>query len=131
MAFQLHLQFLAEKEGNSQASLLSSALEEATSEYLQHNKSPSRQVGELDTRVLTIIWPFIGPRPWPREKLKRPLPSLEQLQEEEKKIIGDFTSIQGPKVDIEGYYAPSWEKMQALMRPSKAFNAIIDSFFTQ
>jgi len=30
-------------------------------------------------------------------------------------------------VELEGYYAPNQEKLTAVMRPSTAFNAIIDT----
>ena len=40
----------------------------------------------------------------------------------------DLIECQGPPVDIGGYYRPDPVKAEAAMRPSKAFNALIDNY---
>ena len=44
------LEHYAEHAGNEKASILAKALDQAIEKFLNNNKSPSRKVGELDTR---------------------------------------------------------------------------------
>ena len=50
-----------------------------------------------------------------------------QLTEKEGEIVQTLNDVQGSPVDIDGYYLPSEEKVEAAMRPSETFNAIINS----
>jgi isocitrate dehydrogenase len=51
----------------------------------------------------------------------------KQLAQNETKIISELNNAQGKKVDIGGYYRPVSDKAFAAMRPSKTFNAILES----
>jgi isocitrate dehydrogenase len=54
-------------------------------------------------------------------------PLAKALTENEKKILGELNSVQGKPVDIGGYYQPDMKKVNAIMRPSATFNAIVDA----
>ena len=40
---------------------------------------------------------------------------------------GPVAAVQGQAVDIGGYYKPDFDKLEAIMRPSKTFNAALAS----
>src|SRR5699024_9655412 len=50
LALSVSLEHLGKKYDNPKALALSKALDEATNTFLDHQKSPSRKVGELDNR---------------------------------------------------------------------------------
>ena len=41
--------------------------------------------------------------------------------------MAELNEVQGDSVDIGGYYYPDPEKMTAVMRPSKTFNATLEA----
>ena len=43
-------------------------------------------------------------------------------------ILKDLMDCQGPAVDVGGYYKVDPAKAAAAMRPSKAFNELIDNY---
>ena len=53
-------------------------------------------------------------------------PVAEQLEEKEAEISKELLDIQGSPVDLGGYYWVDEDKTNQVMRPSKAFNEIID-----
>ena len=50
LALAVSLDHLGARYGNERAKVLGATLDEATTQYLLSNKSPSRRVGELDNR---------------------------------------------------------------------------------
>ena len=54
-------------------------------------------------------------------------PIAKALKEHESQIEKELLSVQGEPVDMDGYYLPDIEKVARAMRPSKTFNAIINS----
>jgi isocitrate dehydrogenase len=60
LALAVSLEDLANKTGNAKIKVLAEALNKANSQFLNNNKSPSRKVGELDTRgshfYLAMYW---------------------------------------------------------------------------
>jgi isocitrate dehydrogenase len=52
----------------------------------------------------------------------------QQLADNEAKIIAEFKDVQGKHVDIGGYFKPQADKLTDVMRPSKTFNALLQSF---
>ena len=50
-----------------------------------------------------------------------------ELEKNEQKIAEELLAAQGPPVDIGGYYLPDAAMSEKAMRPSAAFNAIIDA----
>jgi isocitrate dehydrogenase len=54
-------------------------------------------------------------------------PLAKTLRDNEDTIVAEFNEVQGSPVDIGGYYYPDAEKTTAVMRPSKTFNAALES----
>ena len=60
LALGVSLEHFAEKDGNDKAAILSSTLDEATSKFLDNDKSPTRRLGGIDNRgshfYLALYW---------------------------------------------------------------------------
>jgi len=132
LALAVSIEDLAIKSGNAKAKVLAAALDQANSEFLNTNKSPSRKVGELDTRgshfYLTLYWAqaLAGQDDDPELK-SRFSPVAEQMAENERKIVDELNAAQGQSVDIGGYYHPNKELTSQAMRPSATLNGILTS----
>ena len=59
-----------------------------------------------------------------RDPAWRPL--ADKLQAGEEEITKQLVECQGGSVDIGGYYHPDPAKTEAVMRPSKLFNELMD-----
>ncbi|MDP8924219.1 MAG: NADP-dependent isocitrate dehydrogenase, partial [Chloroflexota bacterium] len=130
LALAESLSFLAEKTGNAAAGVLARTLDAATGRLLEEDKSPSRRVGELDTRgshfYLTLFWAQALAEQDEDAGLREAFaPLAKQLVADEDKIIGELAEIQGRPVDLGGYYFPELEKARATMRPSETLNEAI------
>ena len=132
LALAVSLDEFAQKNDNNKAQVLASALDEATSQFLNNNKSPSRKTGELDTRgshfYLALYWARALAKQNQNEALRAKfIPVAQQLTENETKIIAELNTVQGKTVDIGGYYYPSYELVAEIMRPSDSFNLVINN----
>ncbi|MNW69030.1 Isocitrate dehydrogenase [NADP] [compost metagenome] len=59
-------------------------------------------------------------------ELKAKFASLAKtLAQEEPKIVAELAQVQGKPADIGGYYAIDKAKVDAVMRPSATFNAVL------
>jgi isocitrate dehydrogenase len=117
---------------NDKARLLAKTLDQAIGKHLENERSPSRKVGELDTRgshfYLALYWAqALAEQTEDREVRSRLAPVAKALAEKEAKIIDELNGAQGQPMDIGGYYKPDLERTTRAMRPSSAFNAIIDA----
>ncbi len=131
LALAVSLDFLGEKYGNPQAKILGEALDKATTEYLNNNRSPSRKVNELDNRgshfYLAMYWAEALAGQTDDPALANTFaPVAKAMQEQEEVIVNELNAVQGNPVDMGGYYFPVEELVSAAMRPSKTLNAIID-----
>ena len=116
------------KTGNEKAKILAVALDAATGQLLDNNKSPSPKTGQLDNRgsqfYLTLYWAqALAEQTQDQELQARFAPLAKALAENEKKIIEELNAVQGQAVDIGGYYFPDRTKVSAVMRPSATLNA--------
>jgi isocitrate dehydrogenase len=50
------------------------------------------------------------------------------LAAHEATITDELIEVQGPPMDIGGYYLPDPDQASAAMRPSATFNAILEEF---
>ncbi|MEL6350672.1 MAG: NADP-dependent isocitrate dehydrogenase [Cyanobacteria bacterium J06627_28] len=130
LALAVTLEELGKKTNNNKAIVLAETLNQATSELLDKDKSPSRKVNELDNRgshfYLTLYWAKALASQDKEASLKTHFqPLAEQLSSQEETVVSELTAAQGSAVDIGGYYLPDLEKAQAAMRPSPAFNSEI------
>jgi isocitrate dehydrogenase len=132
LALAVSLEDLGKKTDNPRAKLLSKTLDAATEKLLDNNKNPSRKVGELDNRgsqfYLAMYWAQELTAQSEDKELAEHFASLaKQLAEHEDAIVAELNEAQGNPVDIGGYYYPDSEKVTAVMRPSKTFNATLEA----
>ncbi len=116
---------------NPKALILAKALDVATGKLLENNKSPERNVGELDNRgshfYLTLYWANALAEQNDDLALKdKFLPIAEALGRNENVILSELNAAQGSPIDLGGYYALNVTLAENAMRPSKTFNEIID-----
>ncbi len=131
LALAVSLEDLAGKTGNAKIKVLADTLDQANSTFLNSDKSPSRKVGELDTRgshyFLAQYWArALAEQDDDAELKKLFTPVAQQLTENEQSIVDELNSVQGQAVDIGGYYHPDRAKTAAVMRPSATFNKILE-----
>jgi len=117
---------------NEKAALFAETLDQAIGKFLEHGKSPSRKVGELDTRgshfYLALYWAqSLAAQDKDKEVQGRFTKVAKELGDNEAKIITEMNSAQGSPTDMGGYYHPDAEKTSRAMRPSATFNSIIDA----
>ena len=98
-----------------------------SSAFLDENKSPSRKAGELDNRgshfYLALYWAqALAAQNDDAELQSQFSPFVETLAQNEHLIVEKLIAVQGPSMDIGGYYQPDEEKTNAAMRPSELFN---------
>ncbi len=132
LALAVSIEDMAIKTGNNKAKVLAAALDKANGMFLNNDKSPSRKVGELDTRgshfYLAMYWAQSLAEQDDDSELKAMFtPIAEQLSSHEAKIVDELNSVQGKPVELGGYYCPDKAKTSQIMRPSATFNAVIDS----
>ncbi|MGJ7457237.1 NADP-dependent isocitrate dehydrogenase [Halomonas sp. RA08-2] len=127
LAMTASLEHLAKQHGNARATLLADALDRATGQFLECNKSPSRKVGELDNRgshfYLALYWAQALAAQDEDTELKSLFGRLaESLEAKESTILEELNGVQGQPVDLKGYYHADPEIARAVMRPSKTLN---------
>lgn len=130
LALGVSLEHLSSVFDNDKAQVLADTLDLANAKFLTENKSPSRQVGELDNRgshfYLALYWAeALAAQNKEPELAARFAPFYKALAENEAKIVEELNAVQGQPVDIGGYYRPGDEKVSAAMRPSATFNAAL------
>jgi isocitrate dehydrogenase len=132
LALAVSIEELAQKTRNRKAQVLAEALDQANSQYLENNKSPSRKVGEIDNRgsqfYLTLYWARALAQQSSDPDLQSQFAEIaEKLELNESTIVGELISCQGSAVDIGGYFHPDPALASKAMRPSTTFNAIIEN----
>ncbi len=130
LALAVALETLGRKTDNANALLLGKALNQATSDYLENAKSPSRKVNELDNRgshfFLAMYWAQAVAAQDENAELQTMFAKLAQeLSDNEETILAELLAAQGSPVDIGGYFQPDVEKMRQAMRPSATLNGIL------
>ncbi|MGN8277131.1 NADP-dependent isocitrate dehydrogenase [Pseudomonas sp. SMN5] len=130
LALAASLEHLGVTYNNPKALVLSKTLDQATGEFLDRNKSPSRKVGGIDNRgshfYLTLFWAQALAAQNDDAALKAQFtPLAKTLTDNEEKIVAELNAVQGKPVDIGGYYFANPELTSKAMRPSNTFNAAI------
>jgi isocitrate dehydrogenase len=123
---------LARATTNAKARVFADALHKANTKFLDQDKSPSRKVGELDTRgshfYLALYWAEALAAQTEDKALQTRFSQVaKQLKDNEAKIIAELNGAQGRPVDLGGYYRPNPAKASKAMRPSPTLNAIVDA----
>ena len=133
LALGVSLEHFAEKDGNDKAAILSSTLDEATSKFLDNDKSPTRRLGGIDNRgshfYLALYWAQELASQKSNEELSDIFkPLAEKLGSNESKIVEELISVQGKTASVGGYYFMDDTLSESVMRPSSTLNEAIDNF---
>jgi len=130
LALAVSFEHLATTTGNARAQVLADTLDRATGTFLLENKSPRRSVGELDNRgshfYLATYWAQELAKQTEDAELAKDFAAIaEALTSNEEAIVGELAEVQGPAVDLGGYYRPDAAKAAEIMRPSATFNKVL------
>ncbi|AVP58059.1 NADP-dependent isocitrate dehydrogenase [Pulveribacter suum] len=130
LALAVSLEDLGIKNNNPRAKLLARTLDAATGKLLDNNKGPSPKTGQLDNRgshfYLALYWAEALAAQTEDKELAAQFAAFAQaLADNEQKIVDELNAVQGKPADIGGYYLPELSKLQAVMRPSSTFNAVL------
>ena len=130
LALAASLEHLGVNYNNPKALVLSKTLDQATGQFLDNNKSPSRKVGNIDNRgshfYLAMYWAQALAAQTEDAALQAQFATLaETLTENEATIVAELNAVQGKPVDIGGYNHADAELISKAMRPSATFNAAI------
>ncbi|WP_428095527.1 NADP-dependent isocitrate dehydrogenase [Candidatus Thioglobus sp.] len=132
LALAVSLEHLSAAFDMPKAQILATTLDAATSKFLDNDKSPSRQVGELDSRgshfYLAMYWAqALAAQTQDSELQAQFTPVAKALSTNESIIIAELNVVQGEIAQLGGYYQPSPELVVKLMRPSLTLNTVIES----
>ncbi|MGF6316790.1 isocitrate dehydrogenase [Pseudomonas frederiksbergensis] len=130
LALAASLEHLGVTYNNPKALVLAKTLDQATGQFLDNNKSPSRKVGNIDNRgshfYLALYWAQALAAQTEDTALQAQFGELAKtLTENEATIVAELNAVQGKPVDIGGYYHANAELISKAMRPSSTFNAAI------
>jgi len=130
LALAASLEHLVVTYNNPKALVLAKTLDQATGQFLDNNKSPSRKVGNIDNRgshfYLALYWAQALAAQSEDTALQAQFGQLAKtLAENEATIVAELNAVQGKPVDIGGYYHANAELISKAMRPSNTFNAAI------
>src|SRR6218665_492078 len=130
LALAVSLEDLGRKTGNAKAKVLAKTLDAATGKLLDNNRNPSAKTGQLDNRgsqfYLALYWAQeLAAQADDAELARWFAPLARQLADDEQTIVAELAAVQGRPADIGGYYLPDPAKLDAVMRPSPAFNAAL------
>ncbi|MCU1771269.1 NADP-dependent isocitrate dehydrogenase [Pseudomonas sp. 13B_3.2_Bac1] len=130
LALAASLEHLGVNYNNPKALVLSKTLDQATGQFLDNNKSPSRKVGNIDNRgshfYLAMYWAQALAAQTEDAALQAQFATLAKtLTENEATIVAELNAVQGKPVDIGGYYHADAELISKAMRPSATFNSAI------
>ncbi|WP_085699135.1 NADP-dependent isocitrate dehydrogenase [Pseudomonas sp. B26(2017)] len=130
LALAASLEHLGVNYNNPKALILSKTLDQATGQFLDNNKSPSRKVGNIDNRgshfYLAMYWAQALAAQTEDAALQAQFATLAKtLTENEATIVAELNAVQGKPVDIGGYYHANAELISKAMRPSATLNAAI------
>ena len=133
MALAPSLEHIAERTGNARARILANALDDATTRFLDEDKSPTRRLGGIDNRgshfYLALFWAeALAGQTSDLSLAQEFVPLARDLRAQEYTIVEELISVQGQPVDIGGYYRPDPAKCEAVMRPSATFNQTLKNW---
>ena len=132
LALAASLEHLANTTGNKKAKILADTLDQATGEFLDNNRSPSSQVGELDNRgshfYLAMYWAQALAEQSDNAEMQSQFSALAQaLTDNEAKIVKELNDDQGRPMDLNGYYFTDDDLATKAMRASATLNSAIDN----
>jgi len=131
LALAESLDHIGRVSNNAKAKVLAQTLHQANTKFLDSDRSPSRKVGELDTRgshfYLAVYWAeALAAQTQDKELQTRFSRMATQLKQDEAKILAELNAAQGEPVDVGGYYRADVVLVAKAMRPSPTLNGIVD-----
>lgn len=132
LALAASLEHLSNTTKNIKAHILAETLDKATGVFLDNNKSPSRNVGELDVRgshfYLMVYWAQALAEQNDNIELQHHFKTLAKtLTENEAQILVELNAVQGQAIDVNGYYVVDDILASLAMRPSMTLNSSINA----
>jgi len=127
LALAVSLEHLSNTFNNPEAKILATTLDQATSQFLETNRSPSRKVNELDNRgshfYLGMYWAQALAEQNDSSELKAKFaPLAKTLADNEQEIVKQLNDVQGSAMDIGGYFKPDPKIASEALRPSSILN---------
>jgi isocitrate dehydrogenase len=131
-ALAASFEHLATTAGNARAQVLADTLDRATGTFLDENRSPGRKLGTIDNRgshfYLALYWAEELAQQTEDAELASAFADVAgALRSNEQTIVDELLAVQGSPADIGGYYRPSDEKAEQVMRPSSTLNEVLGS----
>ena len=131
-ALAASFEHLATTAGNARAQVLADTLDRATGTFLDENRSPGRKLGTIDNRgshfYLALYWAEELAKQTEDAELASAFADVAgALRGNEQTIVDELLAVQGSPADIGGYYRPSDEKAEKVMRPSSTLNEVLGS----
>jgi isocitrate dehydrogenase len=132
MAMVVSLEHVARVADLPRAAVLAATLDRAIERLLEQGRSPSRKVGEIDTRgshaSLAVFWADeLATQTEDADLAALFTPIAAVLGTGEEAVLAELLAAQGSPVDVGGYYRPDPTLADAAMRPSPTLNAAIDA----
>ncbi|NOQ81801.1 MAG: NADP-dependent isocitrate dehydrogenase [Methylophaga sp.] len=132
LALAASLEHLSNVTGNDKAKVLADTLDSATGQFLDNNRSPAANVGEIDNRgshfYLALYWAQALAEQSADKELQTQFSKLANiLAENEAKIVDELISVQGTAVELGATYFIDEALMLQSMRPSATLNKLIKS----
>ncbi len=132
LALAVSLDHLSETAGIASAKILGATLDDATSDFLLNDKSPTRRIGGIDNRgshfYLALYWAKQLSAQSDDAALAEKFTAVAaDLEANEAKIVEELIAVQGSPVDMGGYFQPCPAKVDPAMRPSATLNAILEA----
>merc|ERR1719357_2316109 len=127
LATAIGFQELGARTNSANSTLLGDTLMNAVGKWLDTNKTPGRKVNQIDNRGSNFYVALY----WAEELAAKDAawaPLAQALKDNEEQILKDLIECQGPPADVGGYYKVDPVKAEAVMRPSKIFNDLIDNY---
>ncbi|RYE51845.1 MAG: NADP-dependent isocitrate dehydrogenase [Hyphomicrobiales bacterium] len=124
------LKFLAETKHSDKARILGHAVDRATQDVLDHNKSPEAKVGQTDNRTSHFYFALYWARALASQNEDPDLiahfaPIAKALEENEARILAELASAEGKPADLGGYYLTDPTRTADIMRSSRTLKEIL------
>jgi len=135
LALAVSLEHLGNTYNNPRATVLSQTLDKATARLLLEDKSPSKNVKELDNRgshfYLALFWAEELANCNDAEISAAFKGLAAELDANKDSILNELNEVQGQPVNIGGYYYPNTALASKALRPSETFNHAIESLLVK
>jgi len=127
LATAIGFQELGARTNSANSTMLGDTLMNAVGKWLDTNKAPGRKVNQIDNRGSNFYVALY----WAEEMAAKDstwAPLAQALKDNEEQILKDLIECQGVAADVGGYYKVDPAKAEAVMRPSKIFNDLMDKY---